>query len=187
MRALKSAIERARGWAIELAKDRYVANHGSLHSPSNPLVIPSNTLVIPRRGGWSRFWQFPKLFFIARAPSRIRTNPETRVGSFRFRKNLELELRPNSFRKIKKSTFKRVPQFGFPTHHFCFRFKSLLFDVREAFLTRFEEYHSLLLWGCPCQGLFSWKNTNSRFSSFLMDKQTNETSKQTNRRTKQNK
>ena len=39
--------------------------------------------------------------FIARAPSRIRTNPETRVGSFRFRKNLELELRPNSFEKLK--------------------------------------------------------------------------------------
>ena len=52
-------------------------------------------LVIPRRRGWSRFLQFFDFFFIARAPSRIRTNPETRVGSFR-------ELRPNSFRKIKK-------------------------------------------------------------------------------------
>ena len=62
-------------------------------------VIPSNPLVIPRRRGGPDFSNFQNYLFIARAPSRIRTNPETRVDLIRLRKNLELELKPNSFEK----------------------------------------------------------------------------------------
>ena len=65
---------------------------------ADPCRSLKGPLVIPRRRGGPNFSNFQNYFFIARAPGRIRTNPETRVDLIRLRKKLELELKPNSFK-----------------------------------------------------------------------------------------
>ena len=52
------------------------------------------------RGG-PIFWYFRNFFFIARAPSRIMTNPRRRVGSFFENMNLEPQMGPVTFQNSK--------------------------------------------------------------------------------------
>ena len=81
-------------------------------------MAPSNTLVILRRRGVSDFSNFREKIVIARAPSRIRTNSETRVGSFRPIKNMESELRPDSFENVEIAIFGGYHNLAFPRDHF---------------------------------------------------------------------
>ena len=103
-----------------------------------PFLAPSNTLVIPRRRGGSDFSNFREKKIIARAPSRIRTNPETRVDLIRLRKNLELELRPNSFEKWKSSLSRGYHNLFFPTRHFFCRLNIFLHVAKLLYLLGFE-------------------------------------------------
>ena len=70
----------------------------------NSIWIGTPCVITGRRGG-PDFSNFRNKFVIARAPSRIGTHPETRVGSFHSNKNLESELTPNSFENIKNVIF----------------------------------------------------------------------------------
>ena len=58
---------------------------------------------------------FKFVFARSRAPSRFRTFPETRVGSFRSIKNLELELEPDSFENHENMFLLGTHFGGFPT------------------------------------------------------------------------
>ena len=69
-------------------------------SGQDPVLIPSNT----PSTGVVQIWQISeKIISELGLQGRIRTNPKTRVDLIRLRKNLELELKLNSFEKRKSS------------------------------------------------------------------------------------
>ena len=138
------------------------------------MLIPSNPPGIPRRRGASDFSNFREKKIITRASSRIRTNPETRVGSFRFRKNLELELRPASFEKYKSSLSRGHHNLFFSdTTLFC-RFVKLVFRCPESFFEKILRMTRFVVMGMSLPGaLFLEKHESSflgktRFSCLLM-------------------
>ena len=70
--------------------------HGEAVIPGSPIVIPWLSIVIHWQyavDGVDQVLASSRKNFMAPAPSRIRTNPRRRVGSFRSTKNLGSESR----------------------------------------------------------------------------------------------
>ena len=89
-----------------------------MHGPRrDSLAFNSNAMVIWRRRGGPDFSKFSILKVRSRPPTRIMTNPRTRVGSFRLNKNLELEFGPNSRQNHKNCILFLVLTFGFVDVH----------------------------------------------------------------------
>ena len=69
--------------------------------------------------GGPDFSNFQKKIARSRAPSRFGTFPGTRVGSFRLKKIMELELEPDSFENHENAFFEGTHFWDFRREHFC--------------------------------------------------------------------